>query len=113
VAHNLFHLLAEGKAVIFTVGGLFGTTAEGSSAIAGTGTIQVLQYSLLAAGVALSVFTARRIAMNRHGDTPRDSALDGVGGVIGMPWTWPLVVLGVLGPIRSVTCRTLSGHSPS
>ena len=71
VAHNLFHLLAEGKAVIFTVGGLFGTTAEGSSAIAGTGTIQVLQYSLLAAGVALSVFTARRIAVNRHGDTPR------------------------------------------
>lgn len=71
VAHNLFHLLAEGKAVIFTVGGLFGTTAEGSSAIAGAGTIQVLQYSLLAAGVALSVFTARRIAVNRHGDTPR------------------------------------------
>lgn len=42
-----------------------------------------------------------------------DSALDGVGGVIGMPWTWPLVVLGVLGPIRSVRCRTVSGQSPS
>ncbi|HEU4515231.1 MAG TPA: 4Fe-4S binding protein [Nocardioidaceae bacterium] len=71
VAHNLFHLLAEGKAVVFTVGGLFGTTSEGSAAIAGTGTIQVLQYSLLAAGVALSVFTARKIAVNRHGETAR------------------------------------------
>jgi hypothetical protein len=41
------------------------------------------------------------------------STLDGVGGVIGMPWTWPLVVLGVLGPIRSVRRRTSSGQSPS
>jgi hypothetical protein len=71
VAHNLFHLLAEGKAVLFTVGGLFGSTAEGSAAIAGPGTVQVLQYSLLAAGVALSVLTARKIAVNRHGDTAR------------------------------------------
>jgi hypothetical protein len=42
-----------------------------------------------------------------------DSALDGVGGVIATPWTWPLVVLGVLGPIRSVRRRTISGRSPS
>ena len=42
-----------------------------------------------------------------------DSALDGAGGVIGMPWAWPLVVLGVLGPIRSVRRRTSSGQAPS
>jgi polyferredoxin len=69
VAHNLFHLLAEGKAVLFTVGALFGETGSGSTAVAGSTTISVLQYALLASGVALSVITARRIALNRHGDT--------------------------------------------
>jgi polyferredoxin len=68
VAHNLFHLLAEGKSVLFTLGGVFGSApAQGSAAVVSTGTIQVLQYGLLGAGVALSVFTARRIAVNRHG----------------------------------------------
>jgi polyferredoxin len=71
VAHNLFHLLSEGKAVFFTVGGLFGEAGSGSAAVVGPTTISVLQYSLLAAGLALSVFTARRIAVNRHGDTDR------------------------------------------
>lgn len=70
VAHNLFHLLAEGKAVLFTVGGLFGEGGSGSAAVVGNGTIAVLQYSLLATGVALSVFTARRISAHRHGDGP-------------------------------------------
>ena len=32
VAHNLFHLLAEGKSVFYTVGALFGQQAEGSAA---------------------------------------------------------------------------------
>jgi hypothetical protein len=71
VAHNLFHLLAEGKAVFFTVGGLFGEGGGGSTALAGPTTIAVLQYSLLAAGVALSVLTARRIATSHHGTGPR------------------------------------------
>jgi polyferredoxin len=71
LAHNLFHLLAEGKSVLYTVGSLFGGTAEGSAAIVGNGTIQVLQYTLLALGAALSVYTARRIAVARHGETDR------------------------------------------
>lgn len=71
VAHNLFHLLAEGRSVLYTVGRVFGGSGEGSAAVVGTGTIQVLQYMLLAAGAALSVYTARRIATARHGETSR------------------------------------------
>ncbi len=72
LAHNLFHLLAEGKAVVVTVGSVFGmSSGTGSTAIVGTGTIQVLQYGLLALGAAASVYTARRIATARHGEGPR------------------------------------------
>lgn len=34
--------------------------------------------------------------------------LDGIGGVIATPWTWPLVVLGVLGPVQ----RLRRGRGP-
>ena len=72
VAHNLFHLLAEGKAVVVTVGAVFGAEgAGGSNAIVGTGTIQVLQYALLVLGAWASVYVARRITAARHGDTAR------------------------------------------
>lgn len=71
VAHNLFHLLAEGKAVVFTVGGLVGAEGSGSTAVAGSTTISLLQYALLGSGIALSLFTARKIAVGRHGDTER------------------------------------------
>ena len=66
VAHNLFHLLAEGKSVFYTVGALFGQHEEGSAALVGNGTIQVLQFALLAAGLAGSLYTARRIAHRRY-----------------------------------------------
>jgi len=66
VAHNLFHLLAEGKSVFYTVGALFGQHQEGSAALVGNGTIQVLQYALLALGLAGSVYTAQRIAHRRY-----------------------------------------------
>ena len=69
IGHNLFHLLAEGKAVLFTVGGLFGQPSGGSTAVVGSGTIALLQYGLLGVGAALSVYTARRIATARHGRT--------------------------------------------
>ncbi|HEX6247196.1 MAG TPA: hypothetical protein VFZ64_04945, partial [Nocardioidaceae bacterium] len=71
LAHNLFHLLAEGKSVYYTVANLFGGSAQGSAAIVGTGTIQVLQYTLLGLGAWLSVYTARRIAVSRHGSSSR------------------------------------------
>ncbi|HEY5180493.1 MAG TPA: 4Fe-4S binding protein [Dermatophilaceae bacterium] len=66
VAHNLFHLLAEGKGVFYTVGALFGQQQGGSTALVGTGKIQVLQFALLALGLAGSLYTARRIAHRRY-----------------------------------------------
>jgi ferredoxin len=67
IAHNLFHLLAEGKSVVYTVGGLVGAGhGDGSTALVGNGTIRVLQYLILTAGIALSVYTAQRITNRRY-----------------------------------------------
>jgi polyferredoxin len=66
LAHNLFHLLAEGGSVVTTVAALFGVTVERDAALVGNGTIQVLQFLLLAAGVAASLYTARRITHRRY-----------------------------------------------
>lgn len=71
LAHNLFHLLAEGASALRTVAGVFGAGGAGSGAVAGPGTIQLLQYVVLALGAALSVHTARRIGEARHGRTAR------------------------------------------
>jgi polyferredoxin len=72
VAHNLFHLLAEGKSVVYTVGALFGQQQSGgSTALVGTGTIQVLQFGLLGLGLAGSLYTARKIAQRRYLSAPR------------------------------------------
>jgi len=92
VAHNLFHLLAEGGSVFTTVGVLFGGDGTGSPALAGNGTIQVLQYILLAFGLAGSLYTARRIAHRRY-LTParRRSTL--------VPFSVLIVVLGALNAV--------------
>lgn len=67
IAHNLFHLLAEGKSVWFTVSALFGAKhGEGSAALLDMGTIQVLQYLVLALGLWGSLYAARRIARTRY-----------------------------------------------
>ena len=67
VAHNLFHLLAEGKSVFYTVSALFGgLPQEGSAAFVGNGRIMVLQFAILALGLAGSLYTARRIAHRRY-----------------------------------------------
>lgn len=63
VAHNLFHLLAEGKNVVTTTAAVVGVEGSGgSAAIASVSTIQVMQYGLLALGFAGSLYTAWRIA---------------------------------------------------
>lgn len=63
VAHNLFHLLAEGKNVVTTTVALVGVEGGGgSAAVARVGTIQAMQYGLLALGFAASLYTAWRIA---------------------------------------------------
>ena len=66
LAHNMFHLLAEGKSVVFTTLALFGRDTGGSASLLGMGAIQVLQYFLIALGVGASAYTAYRIA-RRHG----------------------------------------------
>lgn len=68
VAHNLFHLLAEGKAVIFTAMSLLGMeTHGGSTALVGPETIQLLQFILLGLGVLGSLYAAYRIAKHHNG----------------------------------------------
>ncbi len=69
IAHNLFHLLAEGKSVFYTALGLFGMEVHGASpAIFGMGTIQALQFGLIALGFIGSVYTAYRISKSNHPD---------------------------------------------
>lgn len=67
IAHNLFHLLAEGGSVLTTVAALVGIEAgDGDPALASNGTIQVLQFALLALGVAASLYAASRITRRRY-----------------------------------------------
>jgi len=68
VAHNLFHLFAEGKAVLFTALPLFGQAAPaGSPALLSLGTIQLLQYLLIGLGLLGSLYAAYRIAKSHYG----------------------------------------------
>ena len=61
------NLLAEGKSVFYTVSALFGgLPQEGSAAFVGNGRIMVLQFAILALGLAGSLYTARRIAHRRY-----------------------------------------------
>jgi polyferredoxin len=67
IAHNLFHLLAEGKSIFYTAIALFGQGVHGASpAIVGMETIQLLQYGLIALGFIGSLYTAYRIAKNNQ-----------------------------------------------
>lgn len=69
IGHNLFHLLAEGKAVIFTGLALFGQEVHGlSPALLDTSVIQILQYVLVALGAVGSLYTAYRIAKHNYGE---------------------------------------------
>ena len=69
IAHNLFHLLAEGKSIYYTAMGLFGVAFHGASpAILDTATIQFLQFGLLALGFIGSLYVAYRIAKNNSAD---------------------------------------------
>jgi ferredoxin len=68
VAHNLFHLLAEGKAIFFNAAALVDIHVAGSAALVSPGTIQMLQFVTIGLGTAGSVFTATRIA-KRPGST--------------------------------------------
>jgi hypothetical protein len=67
IAHNLFHLLAEGKSIFYTAIALFGQEVHGASpAVVSMETIQFLQYGLIALGFIGSLYTAYRVAKNNH-----------------------------------------------
>lgn len=66
LAHNMFHLLAEGRSVLYTGLALFGMhSPEQSLALTGMDTITVIQYTLLFLGTLASIYTAYRIAGGR------------------------------------------------
>jgi hypothetical protein len=66
IAHNLFHLLAEGKAIGFTALALVGKEVhEDSTAFVDSATIQVPQYALVGLGTIASVYTAYRLTRSR------------------------------------------------
>lgn len=68
VAHNLFHLLAEGKSIFNSVANLFGSNASGSAAIASSETIQILQFVILVLGFVGSMYAVKRISARRYTD---------------------------------------------
>ena len=68
IAHNLFHMLAEGKAIGFTALGLFGISSHGkSAALLDSATIQVLQYGLIGLGMVASLYAALRLSRGTTG----------------------------------------------
>lgn len=70
IAHNLFHLLAEGKSVFYTAMELFGMSSHGAStAILPSPTIQILQYIIIVIGTIGSIYTAYRIAKSSQTKT--------------------------------------------
>jgi hypothetical protein len=69
IAHNLFHLLAEGKSILYTSMALLGAEVHAeSAALVDMNTIQGLQYGLLALGFVGSIYAAFRIAKSNHPD---------------------------------------------
>jgi len=67
LGHNLFHLLAEGKSILFTGMKTLGMkVAEQSTALVSVETIQILQYTLLVIGALGSIYTAYRIAKSQY-----------------------------------------------
>jgi polyferredoxin len=67
IAHNLFHLLAEGKSILYTAMALFGQAVHGASpAIVSMETIQMLQYGLIAFGFFGTLYASYRIAKSNH-----------------------------------------------
>lgn len=69
VAHNLFHLLAEGKSIYYSVVSIFGSNATGSAAIVGNETIQIMQFVILGLGLWGSLYTAKRITFRRYSNS--------------------------------------------
>ncbi|WP_407312715.1 4Fe-4S binding protein [Desulfosporosinus sp. SB140] len=88
MAHNLFHLLAEGKDTYYTFMGLFGVHLEGSSSFVADPIIQIMQYFLVIAGTLGSLYTAYRIARKNYGVSKALS--------VSMPYLAVILLFGIL-----------------
>jgi hypothetical protein len=68
IAHNLFHLLAEGKSIIFTGLALIGKSLghDLSPALVSPNIIQMLQFGLIALGFAGSLYVVYRITRSSY-----------------------------------------------
>ncbi|MDX8362483.1 4Fe-4S binding protein [Cytobacillus sp. IB215316] len=64
MAHNLFHILTEGKAIWYNTLQLFGIKASGDLAISSGLTVQILQYAIIVLGLLGSIYTVHRIGNN-------------------------------------------------
>ncbi|WP_022802517.1 4Fe-4S binding protein [Deinococcus ficus] len=62
IAHNLFHLLSEGKSVLYTTINAFGGYAGGNLAVLPMNVVQGLQFLVVGLGIVGSLFTAYQIA---------------------------------------------------
>ncbi len=62
IAHNLFHLLSEGKSVLYTTINAFGGYAGGNLAVLPMNVVQGLQFLVVGLGIVGSLFTACQIA---------------------------------------------------
>lgn len=63
IGHNLFHLLAEGKSIVYTAMAMMGQEMQDASpALFGNDVIQYLQFGLIGLGVLGSIVTAYWIA---------------------------------------------------
>ncbi|MCW5952418.1 MAG: 4Fe-4S binding protein [Propionibacteriaceae bacterium] len=75
LAHNMFHLLAEGSLIFTTVASLFGAgPSDGSSALASPSAILFVQVVILALGVVGSAYTVKRVAYRRYRSVVRRRA---------------------------------------
>ncbi len=67
IAHNLFHMLAEGKSILYTGLALFGVDSQGAStALISTPVIQIMQFGLIGLGFIGSLYIVYRIAKANH-----------------------------------------------
>ncbi len=69
IAHNLFHLIAEGKSIIGAFAGLFTGEVNMNGALASSETIMSLQFTLIALGGMGTLYTAYKIAKAKEINT--------------------------------------------
>jgi ferredoxin len=62
LAHNMFHMITEGKAVWYNTIGLFGgSVSTGDLGFATASSVQILQYTVIVLGLIGSIYTVYRI----------------------------------------------------